>query len=66
MPETVNVMEFASLFPFDAKPKDIEAERQRLESIYDRKLAVFEVVFEVDRRTRSGARATVVTWQEVA
>ena len=59
MPETVNVMEFASLFPFDAKPKDIE--RQRLESIYDRKLAVFEA----DRRTRSGAHVTVVTWQEI-
>jgi hypothetical protein len=62
MPETVNVMEFASLFPFDAKPKDIEAERQRLESIYDRKLAGFEA----DRRTRSGVHVTVVTWQEVA
>jgi len=62
MTTTVNLLDHTSLFPFKAKPEDIEAERQRLESIYDRKLAVFEA----DRRTRSGAHVTVVTWQEVA
>jgi hypothetical protein len=60
MTTTVNALDFASLFLFIAKPEDIEDERQRLESIYDMPIEVFEV----EHPTRSGARVTRVTWRE--
>ena len=54
----VELLKHATLFPYVARPEDIEEERQRLE--YEHRHAV--EVFEVEQVTRSGARCTRVTW----
>jgi hypothetical protein len=55
----VDVLEYASLFLFVAKPDDIEAERQYIEAERNEKIAVFEVTHTL----LSGTRCTRVTWK---
>lgn len=54
------ILDFASLFTWDADKADIEAERQRLEQNYQRKIEVHEI----DHPMISGRRCTRVSWRE--
>jgi hypothetical protein len=55
----VELLDAASLFLYIATLDDIDQERQRMEAIYKRDLAVQEV----NHPTHSGARCTRVTWR---
>lgn len=55
----VELLDAASLFLYVAPPADIEQERQHLEAVHDRKLAVHQVTYP----THSGARCTRVEWR---
>lgn len=56
---TVELLEWGSLFLFVASLDDIDQERQRMEALEKRDLAVYEVTHP----SHSGARCTRVTWQ---
>ena len=56
---TVELLDAASLFLYIADAADIEHERQRMEALHDRSLAVHEIAYP----THSSARCTRVTWR---
>ena len=56
----VNLLDFASLFVFVAKPEEIEMERQRLEADHGMLIAVHAI----EHPTLSGTTCTRVTWME--
>jgi hypothetical protein len=61
MGETVELLDYASLFLIRARPVDIECERDQLEAIHQCKLEAYRVTHE----TRSGAPVTRVEWRIV-
>ena len=57
--ETVELLEYGSLFLKVATPDDIAFEKEQLEAMHDCKIEPYRVTHE----TRSGARVTRIEWR---